>query len=118
MLDVSPPIPAVAARRRSETWRFGDEDVLFRKATSDAEVEDAAAELERRTYPGIAAVPPAAAWDSAGAPEDAGKPVGDGLVPGALVDVALRLGNFGAFGYCWLLHRAKTPDTRRSDVTQ
>ena len=36
--DVSPPT-AVAARRGSETWRFGDEDVLFRKATSDAEDE-------------------------------------------------------------------------------
>lgn len=29
------------------------------------------------------------------------------LLPGAAVDVVLRLGNYGAFGYCWLLARVK-----------
>ncbi len=38
---------------------------------------------------------------------DGGFAVPFDLVPGMCVDVELRLGAFGAFGYCWLLERVK-----------
>lgn len=43
-------------------------------------------------------IPPTAAWDGGGAVT---------LLPEQRVDAWVRLGNFGAFGYCWLLHRVK-----------